>query len=82
MSAAMIDDEYNVDHVHLRKPKKPKGNEALKDQPSPAEVIGIHGGYPDRVVKHDDAQHMPWYDQHLGFESRNDVIIVFHVADN
>ncbi|CAL1166711.1 unnamed protein product, partial [Cladocopium goreaui] len=32
MSAAMIDDEYNVDHVHLRKPKKPKGNEALKEK--------------------------------------------------
>lgn len=32
MSAAMIDDEYNVDHVHFRKPKKPKGNEALKEK--------------------------------------------------
>eukprot|EP00435_Cladocopium_sp_Y103_P020219 s384_g4.t3 len=32
MSAAMIDDEYNVDHVHLRRPKKPKGNEALKEK--------------------------------------------------
>ena len=30
MNAAMIDDEYNVDNVHLRRPKKPKGSEALK----------------------------------------------------
>ena len=31
MNAAMIDDEFNVDSRHLKRPKKPKAHDAIKD---------------------------------------------------